>query len=163
MAKTLLTLRVSRVKKSWDWKANRMKSWFPTSTRRKSMVYITKICNNTYLMALKWQKVHRVIMFQQSEWLAEYIILNTEKRKTAKNPFKKYSFKLMNNAIFGKTMINVRKRINAEMVQTERSFKKVAAKPTFHRFKICNEGLVGILLFKQISYSTNPYRLGLLL
>ena len=102
---------------------------------------------------LKVTKVHRVIMFQQSKWLAEYIALNTEKKKVAKNPFEKDFFKLMNNAIFGKTMKNVQKRINVEMVQTERRFKKVVAKPTFHKFKIFNEGLVWNTPFASTSHA----------
>ena len=96
---------------------------------------------------LKVTKVHRV-MFQQRKLLTEYIALNTEKRKAAKNPFEKDFFKLMNNAIFGKTIANVRKRMNVEMVQTERRFKKVVAKSTFHWFKIFNEGSVGIHLLQ---------------
>ena len=105
-------------------------------------------------------KVHRVIMFQQSKWLAEYISLNTEKRKAAKNPFEKDFFKLMNNAIFGKTMKYVRKRIKVEIVQTERRFKKVVAKPTFHRLKIFNEGLVGVQLFPADLMLNKPIRGG---
>ena len=93
-------------------------------------------------------KVHRIIMHQESKWLAEYIALNTEKRKAAKSPFEKDFYKLMNNAIFGKTIENVRKRFNVEMDQTERRFKKVVAKPTLHRFKIFNEGLVGVQLLQ---------------
>ena len=54
------------------------------------------------------KKVHRVVKFDQNAWLKRYIDIMIN------------FFKLMNNAVFEKTMENVRKHRDIKLVATER-------------------------------------------
>ena len=93
---------------------------------------------------LKLKKIHRAIKFEQKEVLKPYIEFNTEKRKNARNDFEKDVYKLMNNAIFGKTMEDKRKHLDFEVVSDETRYMKCVSNPNFKHSHIINENLVGV-------------------
>ena len=68
---------------------------------------------------------------KQSNWMKKYIGFNTEKRKNATNDFEKDFFKLMINSVYGKTMDNLRKRINVRLVNNKKDFLKYTNRPTY--------------------------------
>ena len=86
--------------------------------------------------------VHRVIQFNQEAWIKPYIDMNTELRKQSKNDFEKDFFKLMNNAVFGKTMKNVRQHRDTKLVRTDKRRNQLVSEPNYHTPKMVFRKLI---------------------
>ena len=70
--------------------------------------------------------------------------MNTKLRTEAKNDFEKDFFKLMNNAIFGKTMENVKKHRDIKLLTTDKRRNQFASEPNYHATKYFSEKLLAI-------------------
>ena len=111
-------------------------------------------------MGMILEKVHRGIKFYQSSWMKPYIIKNADLRIDAKNDFEKDFFKLMNNAPFGKTIENIRKRQNVDLLDDRKKALKLSSKPNFDRVTIFDEHLVAVHMKKTEVYFNKPIFVG---
>ena len=91
-------------------------------------------------LGIKVTKVHRILTFDEKAFLKEYIDLNTELRKQSKNDLEKDLFKLMNNAIFGKSMENVLNRSKVKLINNDpKKLLKLIKQPNFQNaYQISN-------------------------
>ena len=112
-------------------------------------------------LGLKLTRIRRGIKFKESQWLKKYIALNTDLRTKAKNEFEKDFFKLMNNSVFGKTMENIRNRVNIKLVTDKKKAEKLAAKPNFKHCNIFDEDLIAIHMKKTGLTMNKPVYLGM--
>lgn len=121
-------------------------------------------------LGLKLTKIHRVLEFTQKRWLQPYINFNTSKRtECVKNGdgFGKAFYKLMNNAVFGKTMENVRNRIDYEITDDVNRAKKLTSCPRYTSHQIIrsetetDDGLVGFCRSKTSVELNKPVYVGL--
>ena len=133
----------------------------PTLSNKKNYVLHYRNLQLYISLGLQVSKIHRVLEFNQSPWLKQYIDFNTEKRKNAKNDFEKDFFKLMNNSVFGKTMENLRKRVDVRLVTDENKLLKLASKPTYVSSKIFNENLVAVHKIKETLTLNRPAYVGM--
>ena len=101
--------------------------------------------------------------FEESAWLEEYIYLNTKLRTKAKKPGNNFEvdfFKLMNNSVFGKTLENIRNRVDIRLISSNKVAHKLATKPNFDRCTIFDENLIAFHIKKTKHYFNKPVYLG---
>ena len=128
---------------------------------KKNYIVHINVLKPTLDHGLKLKKVHRIIEFEQEASLKKYIDVNTELRKKATNDFERDFFKLMNNAVFGKTMENVRKHRDIRLVKSDKKINKLVSEPNFHTTKLIDNNLAIIEMRKVKVKMNKPIYLGL--
>ena len=111
-------------------------------------------------LGMKLTKIHRVLKFKQSDWMKNYIDFNTKKRISATNDFEKDFFKLMISSVYGKTMENLRKRINVRFVNNKKDFLKYTRRPTYINHKLFNKKFATIHKIKPVLILNKPIYVG---
>jgi len=111
-------------------------------------------------LGLKLTKVYKVLSFYQTNWLEKYILLNTKLRESCNNQFEQDLYKLMNNAIFGKSCENVRNHLNLKLALNQFQAKNIIKRTFFKDFKIIDQNKVLFRMKKQSVTLNKPIFLG---
>ena len=77
-----------------------------------------------------------------------YIDVNTKLRTEAKNDFEKNFFKSVNNSVFGKTVENVRKHIDIELITTDKRINELVSEPNYDKVKCFSKNVLAIEMKK---------------
>ena len=142
-------------------KVNKVDKLIPNLGNKKNYVIHYENRKQYLSLGLKLVKIHRGIKFEERPWLKKYIDLNTKLRAEAEKDFGKDFYKLMNNSVFGKTMENIRKRVDVKLVSDKKKARKLAAKPNFKHCNIFCEDLIAIHTKKVSLEFDKPVYLGM--
>ena len=96
-------------------------------------------------LGMKLTKIQQVLRFKRSDWMKKYIDFNTGERTNATNSFEKNFFKVIANSVYGKTMENLRKRINVRLVNNIKKIFKYTSRPTYVTHKIFDKNYADAL------------------
>ena len=122
-----------QLKGDLEYKPARVEKLVPNLWNKVKYVIHYRNLKQYLSLGMKLLNIHRVLQFRQEAWLKPYIEFNTQLRAVAANDFEKDFFKLLNNSVFGKTMEDVRRRIDIKLITEPAIFKKHAAKVTCKR------------------------------
>ena len=140
---------------------NGVEKLVPNLNNKKKYILHHEILKLYEKLGLKITKIHLGIKFYEKEWMKDYIILNTNLRINAKNEFEKNFFKLINNSVLGKTMENIRNRVDIKLVNCEKKALKLFAKTNYYNCTIFSENLIAVHMKKTKIKFNKPIYTGM--
>ena len=133
----------------------------PNLNDKKKYVVHHETLKQYLKLGMKLTKIHRGISFEEKDFMKSYIDLNTKLRTKGTTDFEKDFYKLMNNSVFGKTMENVRNRVNVKLVTNKKALNKLVKKSNYARVNIFHENLVAVHMEKTTIKLCKPIYLGM--
>lgn len=142
----------------------------PEGKHKKLMMTLNKKCRyiahywviqQAAQLGIKVTKINRALEFAQSCWLKPYIENNTARRASARTSFQKDFFKIMNNAVFGKSLENKRKHKDIKLVTDPKALMKLVQKPNFKTSIIINSKIVTVSMNKTCVELDRPLIVGM--
>ena len=109
---------------------------------------------------LKLSYIHNVIRFKQAKFMKSYIDFNTQKRTEAKNEFEKDFFKLMNNAVYGKTLENMRNHVKMRVITDGDKMERYIRNPEFYGSMLINDDVAIVTERVKIAKLKTPVFIG---
>lgn len=109
------------------------------------------------------KKIHRILRFRQSNFMAKYVNLNVQKRAAATNSFHKNLFKLFLNAVYGRTLLNLRKQRDIKILRQwdgRYGARRYLSRGEFKKVTIFDENLIAVELKKTYINYNKPLFLG---
>ena len=156
----MLSLYQLEIKKENDIKVGGINKLIPNLLPKKNYVVHNRNLKYYLSQGLILKMVHRILEFKQSAWMKPYNDFNTRKRKEATNEADKNLFKLLNSAVYEKTMENMRKRIKIRITINEKDFLKYTSRPTYIGHKKFDKNLVVIYQKKELLTLNKPVCVG---
>ena len=89
-----------------------------------------------------------------------YIEKSTKLRQEAKNDFEKDFFKLMNNSVFGRTMMNVRNHVDIKLISEGNKYTKYVSKPNFEKSTFFGRNLAAVQMKRTMIKFNQPIYVG---
>ena len=124
--------------------------------------YVIHYKNLIYYLSLgmKLFKIYGVLKFKQGNWLKVFTDFSTIKRKEGNDEFNKNLYKLLNNCTYGKSIENIRKKLNVKLINDNKTYQKVVNKPNFVSQKITDKKFEAMHCKKKVLTLKKPIYIG---
>ena len=160
VSNNMLSTYYKKIADEYDIKVDNVKKLIPNLRNKTKYVLHYKNLQLYLSLGMKLTKIHRALQFKQSDWMEKYIDFNNEKRKNAANDFEKDFFKLMINSVYGKTIENLRKRINVRLGNNKKGFLKYTSRSTYVTHKLFDKDYPAIHEIKLVLVLNKPIYVG---